>query len=281
MIGLLASWSPSASSSCRWPPARCRRASCGSGTATGCRRSCWRPSRRPSPSPSRCCARSETGSVPDLGVTLAGAGGQHRPDPAAALLRPVRARAAARGGRGGDGPAGSGGHRGRGSDGSRAAGNSARPEVLGRTCGPRPARARSRRRHRGIVPLAADHDQVCVLRHAVGDFVTAGGVLMEVYGRRPARRCDGCAGWSRWGMSARSTRTRPSRCASSSTSRSGRCRPAVNDPDHGDPDDQPPRRAVRGHRHPRPRRPGPARRRHGQVRWSSGPAPGRSYLDSG
>jgi uncharacterized membrane protein len=46
----------------------------------------------------------------------------------------------------------------------------------------------------GLVHLAADRGWVCVLRHTVGDFVTSGGVLVDVYGpTRPgdARRLAG------------------------------------------------------------------------------------------
>jgi uncharacterized membrane protein len=41
---------------------------------------------------------------------------------------------------------------------------------------------------KGLVDLAADRGWVCVMRHAVGDFVTSGGVLVDVYG--PTRPGD-------------------------------------------------------------------------------------------
>jgi len=47
---------------------------------------------------------------------------------------------------------------------------------------------------RGIVALATRHDLVCVFRCTVGDFVTVGGVLMDVYGvptSRVLRRLGG------------------------------------------------------------------------------------------
>ena len=46
----------------------------------------------------------------------------------------------------------------------------------------------------GLLRYATTHDLVCVLRHAVGDFVTQGGVLADVYGPVPpdaARRVRG------------------------------------------------------------------------------------------
>ena len=82
-------------------------------------------------------------------------------------------------------------------------------------------RARSRRCRSGGRPPRGRPGLVCVLRHAVGDFVTTGGVLFDVYGPTRAGDADRLRDWWRSGTSAPSTRTLPSRCGSSSTSRSG------------------------------------------------------------
>ena len=84
---------------------------------------------------------------------------------------------------------------------------------------------------RGLGRWAHASSSLVVLRHPVGDFVSAGAPLMEVYGlERPRATRPVSARWSHSASSARSSRIPPSRCGSWSTSRSARCPRPVNDP---------------------------------------------------
>ena len=76
---------------------------------------------------------------------------------------------------------------------------------------------------RGLGRWARENDSLVVLRHPVGDFVSAGAVLIEVCGVIPGRtRKSGFARWSRSASSGPSSRIRRSPSGSWSTSQSAR-----------------------------------------------------------
>ena len=79
--------------------------------------------------------------------------------------------------------------------------------------------------HAGLVATATRHDCLIVSPHAIGDLVPHGEVLIEVHGAGTLPEAGRCGEWPRSARSARSSRTPRSPCGSSSTSRSGRCRP--------------------------------------------------------
>ena len=77
---------------------------------------------------------------------------------------------------------------------------------------------------RGLGKWAHANDCLVVLRHPIGDFVSAGAALLDVYGPIPVpRRRTSCGRWSPSASSGRSSRTRRSPSGSWSTSRSARC----------------------------------------------------------
>ena len=218
-----------------------------------------------------------SGSVPDLGVTIAGVAVTRRPRPAAAVPRPLRARPAAGRGRRGDGQGRARGGRRRGARAARGPTSGARlARAPSRISRPRlPGQARSRPLTSGDWSGSRRPSSSASFRHTVGDFVTAGGAARRRLRPAPAGDAAPAPGHDRPRARADHRPGPRLRAAHHGRHRDPGALAGGQRPHHGDPDGQP-------HRGPAAGRSGLGPRVTGEPRstptarsgWSSGPAAG-------